>query len=183
MHYYKLYSRISYPDRWFVGDINVDDNWAFTNGVELDIQNYNDLRVEIDQDGVELDFTETDAYAVPIVSESFAECIYEYINEIQLIPISIPNTVRNYFVLVVKNKLECVDEKRSDFLIYEEGNEIRPDKVGDYEAINVLRIDTDKANKSIFRISRYEVLLIINEDIKKKLERAGLIGLKFELVT
>src|ERR1700704_2592661 len=129
MNYYKLYSQISFPDRWFLGDINVDDNWVFTDGIGVDASQFKNLDIEIDQKGISLDYTVTNVYAVPIVSEKFSEWLYEYSDEIQLIPVSIPNTIENYFILVVKNKIECVDEALSNFLIFEKGNDVRPDKV------------------------------------------------------
>ena len=182
MRYYLMEGVMDYPDGWYLGDVSTEDNWVFVEGVELDPTQFSNLTIELDEKGIELDYTTTISYDVPIVSREFAECLDGYMNDIQLIPASVPNARNDYFILVVKNKLECVDTKRSEFSLFEEGNDIRPDRVGDFEAINELRLDKSKIDKDIFRIARYEVMLIVSEKVKMDLEKAELTGFTFKLV-
>jgi hypothetical protein len=59
MDYFRLLGSWSFPDRWYLGDINLDieEVLKFIDGTELDLANYNELSLEIDQNGVPLDFT------------------------------------------------------------------------------------------------------------------------------
>ncbi len=182
MTYYRMKSTYGYPDAWYLGDINTKNNWIFTKGVELDLSQFSNLTIEIDQEGIELDYTTTDAYGVPIVSKEMAECLFGYMNDIQLIPVSVPNARNDYFILVAKNKPDCVDRERAEFTLFEEGNDIRPDRVGDFEMIDVLRLDKSKIDKDIFRIAGFTVLLIVSEKVKLELEKKELTALTFELV-
>jgi len=183
MEYFRLYADINYPERWYLGDINMDNPWIFTEGRSIDEKALEKLHVEIHQKGIAVDYTETSTVGVPVISEDFAELLYGYTDEIQLIRVSVPNAIKNYYIMVVRNNIDCVDETKSDFEKFEEGNDIRPDLAGEYEVINVLVIDTNKVNKTIFRLSKYDIFIIINADLKSKLENAGLTGFKFKLVS
>jgi hypothetical protein len=181
MDYYRLYDDINYPDRWYFGDINVPDQWIFSTGKFMDLKTFKDLKVGLDQPGEWLDYSTTDAYAVPIISSLMAECLSEFLDEIQLIPISVDTTKDKYYVLVVKNAINCVDENKSIFEKFEEGNPIRPDRVGEYQSIDVLKIDSRIITMDIFRVAKYEIALIISEKVKSQLDRFNLKGLKYEL--
>lgn len=185
MTFYRLLSRSAFQDRWYLGDLNIDIQavWKLREGGPLDLTKYRDLHVEIDQPGIPLDFTETDGDNVPIVSEEFAECLYDYMGEIELLPVSIPNAKRPYYVMVIKTQLDCVDEAKSDFLKFEEGNEIRPDLAGQYQVINVLTIDPSKVDKNIFRLAKYNIVILVSEPVKNALESKQLTGLKFKRVS
>jgi hypothetical protein len=77
----------------------------------------------------------------------------------------------------------CLDEKRSIFQKFETNDEIRPDLAGDYKAVNPLFIDPDKVNRSIFRLDKYDIVIIVSEHVKNKLEKVELSGLKFNLIS
>ncbi len=181
MEYYRMIDDIGVKDRWYLGDfkIDIEDVWKLNSGQPVDLSRYNNLKIEFDQKGMPLDFTETDGVNIPIVSEAFAECIYEFIGEIDLIPIFIPDAKGRYYVLVVKNLVDCVDEQKSDFKKFQENDDIRPDLAGEYSVIRSLKIDKSKVNKNIFRLEKYDLAVIINETIKKSLHNKGLLGVKF----
>ena len=183
MDYYTLTDDINFKDRWYLGDINIEDNWLFSYGKPLNTADFNNLRVEIDKRGKELDFTTTDGYEVPIISETFADQLVEFGEFIQLIPVSIPQTKLKYYILVLKCSIDCVDEGKSDFQKFEEGNDIRPDKAGEYKAINILKLDASRINAPIFRISKYDIEMVVSEEIKLKLEQSNMTGCRFKLAT
>mgnify|MGYP001553991262 CR=1 FL=1 len=131
MNFYRLFDDINYPGRWYLGDINVEDNWIFSNGIPINENEFTNLSIEIDKKGTEMDFCTTDAFDIPIISRSFAECLYECMNEVQLIPILIPNSVDIYYILVINSVIDCVDEAKSDFKKFENDNNIRPDLAGE----------------------------------------------------
>ncbi len=185
MEYFRLLSDLSFDERWYLGDINlgIKEVWKFRGGDIIDLPKYEDLSLEIDQSGIPLDFTETDADNVPIISLDFAECLVDFLNEIQLIPVKIPKESKQYFILVIKNAIDCLDEKESEFLKFEKVNDIRPDLAGNYQVINNLKIDKSKITKNIFRLAKYDIVIIVNEKIKQILEDAKLTGLVFKLVS
>src|SRR5438105_2221128 len=101
MEYYKLSKDITCLDCWYLGDVNVEDNWIFTEGTPINANKFKGLSIEIDKDGIPLDFTENDAFGVPIVSGLFAERLSKYMKEVQLIPINIPEINGPYYILVI----------------------------------------------------------------------------------
>jgi hypothetical protein len=77
MEYYRISEDINFFERWYLGDISVEDNWIFNSGKAVDTDELKDLSLDIYQHGVAMDFTFTEVYAVPIVSNSFAEFVFE----------------------------------------------------------------------------------------------------------
>jgi hypothetical protein len=183
MNFYRLYTDNYFPDHWYLGDINVDDNWIFTDGKPVNVKKNKKLEVEVDEKGVETDFTETSAFIVPIISKRFAECLYEYTDQVQLLPVKVPSAKDSYYILVIKHEIDCVDESRSEFVKFKENDEIRPDLAGEYKEIHNLKIDKSKVDKSIFRLGKFGIYIIINEKLKTALEKENLTGFKLELVS
>lgn len=184
MDYYRLSTDINFPKCWYLGDIsNVKDEWAFMQGKPVNEKKFKNLAVKISKKGARMDFTETSAFIAPIISEKFAECLSDYKDEVQLIPVKVPDAKERYFIMVIKNKIDCVDESKSIFSKFEKDDEVRPDLAGEYREIGVLKINTTVVDKAIFRLDKFNVYIIINGDLKKKLEKAKLTGVVFKPVT
>ena len=183
MKYYRILEIAKIPDRWGLEDINVDDDEIFAVGQPVEVSNFKKLQVETHLDGVALDYSETISRGVPIVSEKFADILYEYGQDIQLLPIKVVGYTGRYYVLVVTNGLDCIDERRSEYEKYRKGNKIRPDLAGEYKIINVLKIDPKKVDRSIFRLKKYTLPVIVSEEVKTKLENSSLTGFQFKLVS
>lgn len=184
MDYYRLKTDINFPKRWFLGDIdNVKDEWAFVKGKPVNEKKFKNLTVKIYEKGAAMDFTETSAFLAPIVSEKFAECLSGYKDEVQLIPIKVPATKQPYFIMVITNTIDCVDESRSLFSKFEKDDKVRPDLAGEYREIGILKINTANVDKAIFRLNKFDLCIIINGDLKRKLEKAKLTGVVFKPVT
>lgn len=182
--YYRLRTDIYYPNRWYLGDINnVDDDWVFIEGKPVDEKKFKNLRVKISKKGASMDFTETSAFIAPIVSEKFAECLSDYKDEVQLIPVKVPATKEQYFIMVVKNKIDCVDESKSFFSKFEKDDSVRPDLAGEYREIGILKINTSVVDKAIFRLDKFDLCIIVNGDVKRKLEKAKVTGARFMLIS
>ena len=49
--------------------------------------------------------------------------------------------------------------------------------------LNSIKVNATKINKHIFRIDKYDIVIVVSEKIKKSLEEAQLTGIKFELLT
>lgn len=183
MDYYRIFDDIRFPGRWYLGDINVRGPWNLRMGKSLDPEQYKDLEVEIDQQGRSMDLTLTDGRLVPIVSERFVQCLREFMDDVQLFPVKVPGTTEKFYILVIKNAIDCVDEEKSDFEKFEPGNDIRPDLAGNYSAIGVLKVDPSRIDRHIFRIAKYLVAAVVSAEVKDRLEEMQLRGLKFGLVT
>lgn len=152
-------------------------------GKSLDPEQYKDLEVEIDQEGRSMDLTLTDGRLTPIVSERFVQCLSEFMDDVQLFPAKVPGTTEKYYILVIKNAIDCVDEEKSDFEKFEPGNKIRPDLAGEYRAMRVIKVDPPRIDRHIFRIAKYEVAAIVSGKVKDRLESAQLRGVKFKPVS
>jgi hypothetical protein len=189
MEYYRLTDDLGIKRRWYLGDLNVDieDVWNLRKGRNVNLLIYKDLKIEIDQKGTPLDYTCSNADNIPVISDLFVECLYEFMHEIDLIPVAVQNLSTNlsnrFYVMVVKNLIDCVDESRSDFRKFEIDDDVRPDLAGEYRSINILKVDKSKISKNIFRLAKYDLVTIVSEKLKKNLEEAKLYGLKFKLVS
>ena len=183
MKYYELSDNVYYPERWYLGDvIEVDDNWQFIYGETIgESLLAKDLHMEVYQDGNQMDYTTNEAYSVPIVSERIKTQI-EGIKGLQFIPVTITDKEVDlkYFIMVVANKLDCVNEKLSVFGKFVENDPIRPDKAGHYSWFTKLIIDKEKVKgEDIFRIDKAASYLVVSERIKEDIEDINATGVKF----
>jgi hypothetical protein len=69
MKYYRLIDDITFPGRWYLGEIVGIDNWALSSGEWISYLKLGKLSLEIYQDGIPMDFTLNEAFVVAIVSE------------------------------------------------------------------------------------------------------------------
>jgi hypothetical protein len=181
MRYFRLLDDIDFPNRWYLGDLSHDDNWIFTYGKTVS-KDWKKLSLEVYQDGDEMDYTLTEGYLVPIVSEDFRSKLTG-IKGIEFFPVSIhKKEIKNkYYVMVVTQTAEAVDESKSEFEKFEKDDAVRPDKAGDYRAFVKLVIDPLKAKgKEIFRLKKFDIAIIVSEHLKKKITDDRLGGAIFE---
>ncbi len=88
-----------------------------------------------------------------------------------------------YFVMIIETQLDCVDEDRSDFQIFEENDPVRPDLAGNYRGFFNLVIDPSKVgDHHIFRIKKHLSSIIVSEVVKERIEKVGATGIVFESV-
>lgn len=182
MNYYRLIENINYPGRWYLGDIlEDDDNWKFTYGNRVnEHQLVNNLKVEIYQDGSPMDYTDTECYGVPIISERLMQAL-SFSKDLQFIPTVINDIT--FYIMVVCKQLDCVDENKSVFDKYLPNDPVRPDKAGEYRSIYSLKIDESKINgENIFRLSKYDIMIIVDECIKNRFDNIQATGAKFLLL-
>lgn len=190
MKYYRLRDDINFSSRWYLGDVQHVDNWLYRNP-PVDFMEPGRGSLEIYQDGKEMDFTLTERYAVPIISGDFVEALsgldevdkpYHYVvfNEVEILdkPVS-----KSYFAMIIETQLDCVDESKSDFKKYAINDPVRPDRAGEYSAFFNLVIDPSKTEgKHIFRVKKHLGAIIVSEEVKNRLEKAGVTGAVFESV-
>ena len=189
MKYYRLIDELNKPeDRWFLKSLNVvDENkisvWKFLTTTKLKLSNTDKLKMSVREGGRPLDFTFAD-FEVLVVNEKVAFLLSD--EECQLMPVEIDN-IKNghtYFIAILLNSVECVDEGKSVFEKWQTDDPIRPDLAGEFKSLYKLFVDTDKiGNNAIFRLGKSDNIIIINENLKKQFELNGISGIKFKEVT
>ena len=182
MKYFRLRDDIEFLNRWYLGDIYGIDNWKV---LVTAPETTNSLKIELIQDGAEIDFTLSETYGVPIVSEKlrkeFTTC-----EELDFVSVRVggKSCRKSYYLMVTRQLADCVDEKESDFQILEKNDPVRPDKSGQYRSFFNLKIDATKVGDlEVFRLKNFETAIVISENIKNKLEMIEATGTDFELVT
>jgi len=177
MKYYDLMDDINYPNRWYLGDVLGTDNWLFREP-SPSIFERDAYKIEVYQDGQEMDFT-IGGYASVLVASEKVKKLFETIPDaaVRFIPVTITNkkVSTNYYLMITMLKIDAVDQEKSEFTRYEENDPVRPDLAGKYSGFYKLVIDESKAaGHPIFRIEGYDVTIIASEVVKQKFEDAGI---------
>ena len=141
-------------------------------------------RVIVRSAGTPLDFTFA-AFDILIVNSRVANLLRELApGDLQLIPVSIDAQTEPYFILNSTRVVKCIDEQASAEVRLWTLEDEQPDRVGEYSAVHGMRIDPSKVGDAkVFRPWGWPVALLVSEDIKNALERAGITGVTFEDVT
>ena len=125
-----------------------------------------------------MDFTLNEIYSVPIVSNAVKEKLSS-IAGLQFLPAKIVGSDSSlpYFVMLVTDLVDCVDEDRSEFEKFAINDPIRPDSAGQYKGFTKLVIDKARVGgRSIFRVKGLDVAIIISADVKHLLDSSSLTG-------
>ncbi|HEX8703861.1 MAG TPA: DUF1629 domain-containing protein [Myxococcaceae bacterium] len=105
-------------------------------------------------------------------------------DNVQLFPVKVASESEPYFLVNVACTVRCIDDEASEEVRYWKPEDGQPEKVGKYRAVSGMRIDPAKVRDAkVFRPWGWTVALIVSEDIKDALERAGVTGVKFTEVT
>ncbi|QDE92879.1 hypothetical protein BHS06_30035 [Myxococcus xanthus] len=172
---------------WYLGDPEdprgqeVEDPWMFRAGRPVQVES--PLTVPIDEPGRALDFSLAGVGLVPIVHVKVATLFVELApDDVQTIPVSIKGYPDQYLILVATKLIRCIDEKASKVQFWKPEDGL-PAKVGQYYAVDDLRIDPAKVGEAkVFRTEGWTQALIVSEDIKRALERLEATGVKFTRV-
>jgi len=137
------------------------------------------LTISVRRQGAPLGFTLAD-FGMPIVVKQVGELLSGICqNEIQLFPATIDGYAGDYYILNALNSFPCLDEEKSSVLFWGK-DDGRPDKIGQYKQVIDKRIRTSLVkNENIFRISNWEVALIVSERIKHEFEKSEIAGAQF----
>ncbi|WP_375743487.1 imm11 family protein [Corallococcus interemptor] len=117
----------------------------------------------------------------PVIHVKLANVLLEHAaNEVQLIPVTIPKHPDQYVILVATRLIRCIDEQASEGVRFWEPRHGKPERVGEYRSVDIVRIDKSKVGDAkIFRPWGLPVALIVSEDLKSALERTGATGMHF----
>jgi hypothetical protein len=140
------------------------------------------VRVAILYDGEPTDFSFA-SDEVPIVARKFSKLIETVArDQIQRIPAEIENHGAEYDIVNALNQVDCVDETKSRFTKWTEGDK-RPDKIGDYKMVKLVIDASRTRDLEIFRPKGWRISLIVSGSIKAAWEENGGTGLAFRKAT
>ncbi|NTX16529.1 hypothetical protein HUA74_18945 [Myxococcus sp. CA051A] len=186
--FFKLTDDVYLSGRWELGQPldhegrKLDDPWQFRIGQRA--QSDERIKIPIKISGKPLDYSHA-AFSIPVVHARVASLFTEVApDDVQLIPVEIDSQPAQHFILNATRLVKCIDDAACEEVRYWTLEDGMPEKVGTYSSVSGMRIDTAKAEGAkVFRTWGWTVALIVSEEIKEALERAGLTGAKFTDVT
>lgn len=183
--FFKLADDVYVPHRWHLASPTDSQgrklqDWDFKRGSPVQVKGR--LKLPIKIAGNPLDFSEA-GMRVPVVHVKVASMLAEHApGDVQLIPAEIEGQPDQYLVLVATRLIRCIDEAASQVRFWTPEHGV-PDKVGQYIAVDRMRIDKAKVGDAkVFRPQGWEVVLIVAEELKDALEHMGATGTRFEEV-
>jgi hypothetical protein len=185
--YFDLFADLSVPGHWGLGKV-LDERgqevwpWLLMRGEPANFEGR--LKVPIRAQGRPHDLTFA-AFDVPVVSARVASILTALApGDVQLLEVDIDSQSEQYFLLNVTRVVKCIDDRASAEVQYWTAEDGEPERVGEYQAVHGMRIDPARVGDAkVFRPWGWTVALIVSEDIKVALERAGVTGGKFKEVT
>jgi Immunity protein family (Imm11) len=172
-----------FPDKWFL------DEPLSAKGDEIDAREFTEgalyqgippARVPIGNPGQEVAFNLA-AFDMPVVSTRVAEAVSRIAaDDVQFFPVEIPGAREEYQILNAVHSLDCLDETRSEFTRWQEGDH-RSDLIGQYRMISTIRIDPARTrNHQLFRIKNWPMALLVSEKVVNALGDTPDLGVVFE---
>ena len=188
MRYFELSQDVEGSEGWDLGNPTdsqgkeLDNPWVFRLG--LPVPNAGHLKIPISHPGRTLDFTLA-GFSIPVIHARVASVFSELApRDVQLLPVDIQGQPDPFRILVATRLIRCIDDQASTEVEYWTPEDGRPEKVGQYRDVYGMRIDSTKVGDAkVFRTWGWTVALIVSEEIKEALERAGVTGVKFKEVT
>jgi hypothetical protein len=183
--FFKLNDDVYVPHRWHL-NTPIDSqgrkvfDWDFTKGAPVHVVGR--LKIPVEIEGRPLDFSEA-GLGIAVIHVKVASMLAEVApDDVQLIPADIEDQPDQYLVMVATRLIRCIDEQSSRVRFWTAEHGV-PDKVGQYIAVDRLRVDKTKVgNAQVFRPEGWEVALIVSGEIKDAMERLGTTGTRFEEV-
>jgi len=189
MRYFELFDDVYAPGRWQLSDPidetggEVANPWMFRKGEPVHVEGR--LTIPLDRPGKPLDFSMAGVGVTPVVHARVASVFASLApDDVQLLSVKVASESEPYFLVNVTRTVRCIDDSASEEVRYWKPEDGRPEKVGKYRAVSGMRIDPTKVGDAkVFRTWGWTIALVVSEDLKEALERAGVTGAKFEEVT
>lgn len=186
--FFRLDFDVYVPGRWYLDEPTnpdgqeVADIWAFIEGKPVGAPG--PLLIPFSRPGTPLDFDKTPVAGTPIVSERVAAIFRELApNDVQLFPVKVEGQSESYSLLNVARTVRCIDDAACEEVQFYTPEDGYPERVGEYHSVSGLRIDRSKAGDArVFRLWGWHPPIIVDGDIKEALERAEIVGGRFDEV-
>lgn len=103
--------------------------------------------------------------------------------DVQLFPVEVQGRAESYCLLNVTRELRCIDEAACEEVQFYTPEDGRPERVGEYRSVAGLRIDKSKAGDArVFRLWGWQPPIIVDGELKERLETTGISGARFDEV-
>ncbi|WP_426804524.1 imm11 family protein [Stenotrophomonas sp. SrG] len=191
MNHYLIRADMTISERWVLGDINHINNWYLIEP-PVNFMEPGSYSLSVTHPGREVDYSLAGYASAPVVSErlfsalrGLAEVDEPYENVV-FEPVTIvgQETDHKYFLMIVETQVDCIDEARSEFVRFDDGDVARPDLAGQIRAFFKMTLDEDRTeSRHVFRLKGYPSALIVSDEVKRRIEAAGAVGLSFERVS
>lgn len=187
MKYYLIRQDFSDSEKWVLGDIHHVDNWLFRDPPDHFMEP-GQYHLDVRLGGAEVDYSLAGYASVPVVSDRFVDCLAglpevdePYRNVVfERVHIKGAEVSRGYHLMIIEARVDCIDEEQSSFEVFEENDPVRPDLAGKYRIFSNLVVDGAKAGgRHIFRLEKYSGVVLVSEEVKFRLEQAGVTGAVF----
>jgi hypothetical protein len=161
----------------------IDDPWQFADGRPVHVEGR--LKIPVKRPGTSLDFSLAGIGATPIVHARVASLLAELApGDVQFLPVEIDSQSEPYCILVATRLIRCIDDTASEEVEYWTPEDGQPEKVGEYRNVAGMRIDpTQVGGARLFRTWGWPIALVVSEELKVAMERAGITGTRFKSVT
>ena len=137
-----------------------------------------------EEDGVAYDLMCT-TFQVHVISKRLKELLESlHLQGVQYLPIRIKkinsrSELGKYFVLNVEHKMSCLDMDQSDYTLWGTEREDRcPGDLRDLKKAVLIR--SNIGGSRIFRLSGWEIYLVIEKEVKEAIVAAGMTGCRFQ---
>jgi hypothetical protein len=189
LRYFELLDDVYVHGRWELNDPTdqsgreVENPWMFRKGEPVQLEEC--LKVPLTRPGRPLDFSMAGIGVTPVIHAKVAAILTQLAPaDVQLLPVDVASQSEPYFIANVTRVVRCIDDEASEEVQYWKPEDGRPEKVGKYRAVSGMRIDPTKVGDAkVFRTWGWTIALIVSEDVKEAIERAGISGVNFKEVT
>lgn len=188
MRFYSLEIDVFDSSVWHVGDVQGIDNWRLVSPPVLPMND--DLRserlfVDLIEDGKHSDVTAVGYAAIPMISFKTLQLISGD-DGFTALPVLFSGGEQkdSCYLLHVWDVIDCFDEDQSVFDIIPDDDPVFADRAGEYRSVTRLIIQPERAvGKHVFRVARLLNSIIVSEELKLRLEKAGVTGVIFKSVS
>ncbi len=172
------------PGRWHLDEPLMNgerfDFWPLVSGTQVKEADFLGVEFGIQYPGEELSFNLA-PFGIPVLDSQLAEDLEVLVgSQCQRVPARVLSAKRGYEILVVTERVACLDRSRSDYELWTE-DDSRPDKIGEIRALyerNILASAVPD-HLHLFRLSEWDITIVVSAQARVLLERVGATGVHF----
>lgn len=180
--YFEVTSDLYVPERWYLDNpVDTEGNilyrWNFRGGIPLEVDE--PIIIPVMRPGRSLDFTEC-GVGYPVVHARVVDILTRLgVRDVQYFPVTVEGYAPEYVIMNVTRLIPCIDEARCARAVRWTEADGFPDRVGDFCAVEGLRIDPAKVGDApVFRLEGWKVL-VVSSDVKEAFDREKVLGPRY----